>query len=173
MARLVKCYGYCNEKHLKTEMIKFKGANHCPPCYERKVKDTEDRERLYNMLKETFNLSFPTGLMLRQIKQFREERDYSYKNIAFTVDYMTRHKKIKLQMQYGIALVPHYYDEMIAYYKDLKRRRDNMVIEKQSIKRIRIKPEPLVNEYREKKFINMNSLIGGNENGDLEDDKEA
>lgn len=158
-ARLVKCYGTCEQKYLQTEMNKFKNVNHCPTCYAAKVKETEDREKLYGLIKEIFNLNFPSGLMLRQIKQYKDERNYSYKNIMFTIDYITHQKKIKLQTQYGIALVPHYYDEMISYYKDLKRRRENTVIEKQEIRRIKIKAPKLVNEYREKKFINMEDLL--------------
>jgi hypothetical protein len=140
-------------------MIKFKGANHCPPCYDIKVKDTNDREELYKFLQTTFNLSFPSGLMLRQIKQFKEERGYSYKNIRFTVDYIIRIAKMNMQVQYGIALVPHYYDEMIRYYKDLKERREKTVVSEIKTKRVKIKAPNLENTYREKKLINMEDLL--------------
>ena len=143
-------------------MKKFRNANHCPECYERKVKETEDRERLYKFLCEYFKLSFPSGLMLKQIKQFREERNYTYKNIQFTVDYIVRIKKLNLQVQYGIALVPHYYDEMIRYYKDLKERREKTVIKEVETKTVIIKVPTFENKYRERKFINMEGLINDN-----------
>lgn len=82
--RLLKCYGYYNKKYPKEVLIKYSptgegaGKNHCPECYQRKVKETKEREDLYNFIKTTYNLNFPTGNMLRQIKQFREERNYTY-----------------------------------------------------------------------------------------------
>lgn len=157
--RLVKCYGYCGQKYPSDQMIKYKNANHCPECYGRKVKETEDREKLYNMLKEVFSINFPTGLMLRQIKQYREERNYSYRNIAFTIDYIINVKKQKLQMQYGIALVPHYYDEMIAYYKKLKEKREQTIVEEQQTIKVTIKPFNFANDYKERKLINMENLM--------------
>ncbi|PED64014.1 hypothetical protein [Priestia megaterium] len=157
--RLLKCYGTCGQKYQQSELIKYKNANHCKPCYEAKVKEVTDRENLYSLIKDIFNLSFPTGLMLRQIKQFREERDYSYKNIAFALDYIVRIKKIKLQTNFGIALVPHYYDEMISYYKDLQRRREQMQFIKPQKVKVKMKPLVLENEYRNKKLINMEDLL--------------
>ncbi|PEN61657.1 hypothetical protein [Bacillus wiedmannii] len=157
--RLLKCYGTCGEKYPQSELTKYKNANHCLPCYQAKVKEVEDREKLYELIKKTFNLNFPTGLMLKQVKQFREERQYTYKNIAFTIDYIVRIKKMKLHMQYGIALVPHFYDEMIAYYKDLKRRREQMKDIKPRKVTVKMQPPVLENEYRKKKLINMEDLL--------------
>lgn len=138
---------------------KYKNANHCSSCYEAKVKEVEDREKLYDLIKKTFSLNFPTGLMLKQIKQFREERQYTYKNIAFTIDYIVRIKKMRLQMQYGIALIPHYYDEMISYYKDLKRRREQMKDITPRKVTVKMQAPVLENEYRKKKLINMEDLL--------------
>lgn len=161
-SRLVKCYGYCNEKHPQDQMIKFQNANHCSACYEKKAKEVKDREMLYNLLKEVFNLNFPTGLMLRQIKEYKTDRGYTYKNIAFTVDYMIKQKGIQLQTKFGIALVPHYYEEMIDYYKDLQERRSKTVVTERKVRRITIKPKPLKNDYRERKMINMEALLNDN-----------
>lgn len=161
--RLVKCYGTCEQKYPQDEMTKFKGQNHCKSCYEAKVKEVNDREDLYKYLQEVFKISYPTGLMLRQIKQFKEDRGYSYKNIRFAVDYIIRIKRTNLQLKYGIALVPHIYDEMISYYKELKEKRDNTVIQKP--KTVTIKKTPVIyeNTYREKKMINMERLLEEND----------
>ena len=83
-------------------MSKFKNTNYCPSCYEAKVKEVNDREHLYKMLQKLFNVSFPTGMMLKQINTFREEHGYTYRNIAFTVDYIVNIKKITMQRQYGM-----------------------------------------------------------------------
>lgn len=163
-ARLLKCYGYCDQKYPADQLVKYKNANHCHVCYDRKTKEVKDRENLYNVIKEVFELKFPTGMMLRQIKEYREDRGYTYKNIAFTIDYMVKRKGLKLQTKYGIALVPHYYDEMITYYKDLKEKRENTVLTNNGPKRITIKNvfEPEKNKYREKIMIDMEELLNDN-----------
>lgn len=160
--RLVKCYGTCGKKYPKSIMKKFSKKNYCPDCYEEKIKEEQDRQYLYNVIKETFNISFPTGLMLGQIKEFKEKRNYTYKNIAFTIDYITRIKKQKMDMKYGLALVPYYYDEMLEYYRDLQRKREQTVIQKPEIITIKIKPFKIENEYKNKKLIDMNSLLKNN-----------
>lgn len=165
---LYKCYGTCDGKYPKDEMVEYKGKNYCKECYEIKFKEDTDREKLYKYLQEIFNINYPTGLMLKQIKEYREDRNYSYKNIYFTLKYMVEIQKKQLQMQYGIALVPHFYDEMLSYYKRLAEKRANTVIEKQEPIKIIIKPFEFKNDYKEKKLIDMNKLMneikGENEN---------
>lgn len=159
MSRIVKCYGTCGQKLPKEQMLDYKGHNHCHDCYNAKVKDVEDREELYKFLSSYFKLNYPSGIMLRQIKQYKDERGYSYKNMRFAVDYMIRIKKIDLNVKYGIALVPHYYDEMIRYYKDLKERRERTTDYEPKVINIKLKPINLENTYRQKKLINMEELL--------------
>lgn len=156
--RLVKCYGYCGKKHPKSQMIQLGGKNHCLSCYKRKIQERKDRDYLYKTIKEIFGITFPTGLMLKQIKEYREERGYSYKNIAYAVNYIYRKKKIKPITSKGIALVPYFYDEMISYYKDLKERRESPIQKHEKVD-LTLNPIPIDNAYREKKLINMEELL--------------
>jgi hypothetical protein len=160
MAKELKCYGTCEKKYPEEQLEKFQNKNHCAACFSVKAKEVADREALYKSLQKTFNLTFPTGNMLRQIKLYKTERGYTYKNIMFTVNYMFFVKKVyKPDTKYGIAAVPHFYDEMIAYYKDLKKRREETVVEETKIITIKMKPMAIGNTYREKKFINMEELL--------------
>lgn len=168
MVRLLKCYGYCNEKHPKENLIKLNlnknssnpGQNYCKSCYEKKIKDHNDREDLYKYLQESFNLNFPTGLMLRQIKDFRNNRGYSYKNIRFTLNYVFNIKKThKPVTKFGIAIVPYFHDEMIEYFKRLKEKRDNFVIGSNNVRKVTLPPFETNDSYRNTKFINMEALL--------------
>ena len=160
MSRLVKCYGYCEKKHPKSEMTKFKNQNHCSVCYPIKVTNVEEREKLYLFIRELFNLSFPTGNMLRQIKTYKEERGYSYKNIRLTLNYIFNIKKTaKPITKYGIALVPHFHDEMVEYYKDLSERRSKIVFKKPDVVKVNLSPRDYKNKWHEKKFIDMEALL--------------
>lgn len=164
--RLVKCYGYCDKQYPQDQVVKYsvtgkgKGVNYCKPCYHKKVKEVYARNELIHFIQEVYNLNYPTGNMLRQIKQFVEERGYTYRNIKFTLHYIFNIKKsAKPITKYGIALVPHYYDEMIAYYKDLAQKRANTEIKETKVKKVFIKPAIPQNKYRERKMINMEDLL--------------
>ena len=62
-------------------------------------------------------------------------------------------------MRFGISFVPYYHDEMVNYYKELNRKRAQTVIQEEKIIRLKLKPFKSVNEYRDKKFINMEELL--------------
>lgn len=157
--RIVKCFGTCGNKYPKSQMNLISNKNHCPTCYDKKITDKRERELLYQYLQDIFNLKFPTGLMLKQIKELVGERNYTYKNIRFTVDYIIRIKKINLQMKYGIAMVPHLYDEMIDYYKNLKERRSKTFSKEIKVQTIKIEPFVFENEYKAKKLIDMETIL--------------
>ncbi|KKB42971.1 hypothetical protein [Bacillus thermotolerans] len=120
--RLVKCYGYCGEKHPQSIMQKISGKNYCPPCYEKRKAEEAERQKLNKYIAKIFNMKYPDTALLAQVKRFHDQDGYSYKNIRFTLQYIIEIKKIRLQRNYGILLVGNYHDEMIEYYKNLKKR---------------------------------------------------
>lgn len=143
-------------------MKQIGGKNYCEKCYMFSIKERQDREDLYHYIQETFNLSFPTGLMLRQIKMFKEERGYNYKNIRFTLVYVFSVRRIyAAEIKFGIAFVPHFYDEMITYYKELAKKRAETIVKEQVVKIVKLeKPEQNV-VYVKKKIISMDNLLDG------------
>lgn len=160
MPRLYKCYGTCNQKYPKEEMKVFSGKNYCLSCYENKKREDQERTKLNQTISKWFNISFPNGHMLKQIKTFRSDPyNYSYKNIRLTIDYCFLNKKIKPELKFGIAFVPYYHDEMVEYYKELNKKRSQTKINEEKIIRIKLKPLKLENKYREKKLINMEELL--------------
>ena len=44
MSRLLKCYGYCNEKYEKENLINHNGKNYCKPCLDKFLKEQRDRD---------------------------------------------------------------------------------------------------------------------------------
>lgn len=160
--RLVKCYGDCNKKHAKSTMQQIGGKNHCLNCFNFKTKERKDREDLYHYIQDEYNLSFPTGLMLRQIKMFREERGYTYKNIRFTLEYVFHVRRVYTpQVKFGIAFVPHFYDEMITYYKELSKKRLETKVAEVKTKIITLDKPKYNTTYASNKIINMEDLLNG------------
>lgn len=159
---LVKCYGECEEKKPKAEMQVFGGKNHCPECYSKKVKQKESRTELYHYIQQTYNLTFPTGLMLRQIKKFNEENGYSYRNIMFTLIYVFEIKRCySPQTHFGVAFVPYFYEEMLDYYRDLAEKRKNTIYKTADVVNVVIKAPTGNTKYKGNKLINMETLIDG------------
>ena len=158
--RLVKCYGSCNEKHEKSNMVQISNRNYCKPCYEATIKERQDYNDLLNTLKQMYNINYPTGLQLRQIKEFKTVNMYTYKNIRLTVDYIVRVKRMSMELKFGIALVPHFYEEMLQYYREMLQRKEKMKdVELAERKVITIKPFKYENKYLKSKLIDMEDYL--------------
>lgn len=112
MARLLKCYGTCGDKYEKEKLVKDGGKNYCDKCYKQKHIDKRERNNLYETIRALYNITHPTGMMLKQIKQFRYDYDYSYEDMRYTLMYCKNHKpNIKFQHKYGVSIIPYIIEE--------------------------------------------------------------
>lgn len=129
MARLLKCYGQdCishNIKHPKEDLTKFSGKNYCPNCYDKIVKETEERNNLYDYVAKVYDMPFPTPLMKKHIKELREGYGWSYKRIKVLIHYVVNVENNVIDAKYGLRHYANYYQSMIRYYSDKKKRKEN------------------------------------------------
>jgi hypothetical protein len=161
--RPLKCYGYCGGKYLKDEMVKVGSLNHCKPCAKRKEKEQEDRKILYTTIQTVYEIPYPSGQMLRQIKQFTEEKNYTLEGMTKTVCYLVKVMKKKPFKNAGLSFVPYYYDSAQDYYNELEERRKNAKDVDTSIKKITIKPiKHDTSNYLKKKLVSMEALVNDN-----------
>ena len=160
MARLVKCYGTCGEKHSSDEMIKLSGKNYCPKCYDIERTNRDNRDAVYRVIAHAYDLQMPTTLMKKHVKDMHENYGWSYKRILVLADYVFNKKKIKmLDMKYGVKHLENYHQEMNEYY--LKRKK-----QKEKAKQTTLKRETIVinksfndnNRYKQSKIVNMEDL---------------
>jgi hypothetical protein len=97
---------------------------------------------------------------MKQIKDFRETRGYSYTDIQRTLEYVfdvrKSHKPIT---KYGVSAVPHYIDEMKRYYDNLEKKRLESMGRKQNAIRIVIPPYKIPENRNTRKLINMEDLL--------------
>lgn len=162
MARLLKCYGTCEKKHLKQELTKHKGKNYCQVCLKEKRRNDEDYQFLLMKIKTSYNIPYPNGMMLKQIKTFKEDRGYSYHNQGLAIDYIRNVLRKKMETKYGLGLVPYIFDDAVRYYKENeeKARRLKDVSFINNKQRAKISGKTLKeNDYGEKKIINMEELF--------------
>ena len=159
MARLLKCYGFCEGKYPKEELVKVGSHNYCKPCAEKKEKEQNDRNILYKTIQTVFKIPFPNGMMLKQISQFIE-RGYTLEGLTKTICYFVKVQKQTPNLRGNLSFVPYHYDSAIKYYNDLNEKRKNIKDIDNNVKVLKIKPKQSSNnELRDKKFINMEELL--------------
>ena len=159
MARLVKCYGTCGEKHSSDEMEKLSGKNFCPECYIKEKTNRENREAVYRVIAHAYDLQMPTTLMKKHVKDMHENYGWSYKRILLLADYVFNKKKIKmLDMKYGVKHLENYHQEMNEYYIKRKRQKDLNKGKKNPKETKVIKGNFNDNTYKKSKIINLEEL---------------
>lgn len=157
--RPLKCYGICGSKYFKNELVKVGSLNYCHKCAEIKIKEQQDRNALYTTIQKVYQIPYPNGQMLRQMKEFGEMRNYTYEGITKTICYCVKILKMQLSIRGALSFVPYHYDTAIKYYADLEEKIKNTKEIKDE--KIRIEIAPIKHDNKkiiEKVFINLEGL---------------
>lgn len=162
MARLLKCYGDCEKKYEKAELFNYKNKNYCPSCYRQRMKDDNGRKYLLDVISDIYKIPYPTGHMLRQMKQFKDDRNYEYEDQAKAILYSSQVLKKEMKTNYGLGLIPYVIDSAVVYYREQERRTDDMVgkevlYESNVVKKL--DKEFDKDEKRKMKIINMEDIL--------------
>lgn len=115
MGRLAKCKG-CSKELQKEERHVHSSKTYCINCYNIKIKESEDYENLIAYVCKCFNQPKPTGLILKQIKDYKESFDYTYAGIHYCLWYLVEIKNMKLDIKYGIGIVKFEYEKARDYF---------------------------------------------------------
>lgn len=159
--RLLKCYGYCEGVYPKEQLIKYSNKNHCYFCADRKRQEKIDRDLLYKTIQTIYKIPYPTGMMLKQISQYKEDRNYTYEGMTKTLCYFVKVQGKTPVKQAGLALVPYHYETAVDYYEKMEERRKNSADVSSIIKTVKvtIKPPRATNtEVKNRKIIDMGAL---------------
>jgi antitoxin component YwqK of YwqJK toxin-antitoxin module len=161
--RLLKCYGYCGKSYPKEELIKVGSQNHCHSCADRKHKEQKDRETLYKTIQMIYKIPYPNGQMLRQIKQFSEDRNYTLEGMTKALCYFVKVMKKTPFLNGGLSFLPYHYDSAQKYYEELEERRKNAKDVNTNTKTLVIGPIKHNNEvYKKRKIVSMEALLHDN-----------
>lgn len=127
MARKVKC-PTCGTLNDKENTISHSSKYYCKDCYDSKIKETQNYKELITYICELYQIEAPTGWILKQIKDFKEQFNYSYKGIGTTLRYFFEIKEGNdVADSMGIGIVPFVYDEAYKFYVDKKAIKDSVV----------------------------------------------
>ncbi|WP_425203759.1 hypothetical protein [Priestia megaterium] len=159
MARKVKC-PYCEEMVDKEEAISHQKRYYHDACLKEKEKSTQHRRELIEYICDLYKVDAPTGMMLKQIKEFENDFKYKLKGIELALRYFYDTLENNPREGEGIGIVPYVYEEAKRHYlkrqsiqKSVNKLTENPVKEK----RVRVKSPKLEIQRRNLK-IDMNSL---------------
>ncbi len=139
MARLSTCV-MCKAKLKKEEKFTYSNKTYCSKCYEIKKLEKREYDELLKTICEYYKIQVPTGLMLKQIKDFKEQFNYTYAGITYTLWYCKDILRKVFDCKYGLALVRYEYINAESYFmsqqaiqesiQQLNKRNNEIIIDK-------------------------------------------
>jgi hypothetical protein len=115
MARQVKC-PYC-ENHLdKDDAYEYKKKYYHVECFNKWQKDKEHRQELIDYICKLYRVATPSGMMLKQIKDFQTDYKYTLKGIELSLRYFHETLGNSVQDGAGIGIVPYVYEDAKRHY---------------------------------------------------------
>ncbi|MCS4323966.1 hypothetical protein [Bacillus subtilis] len=115
MGRQVKC-PYCKTKLDKDSAIPYKKRYYHEKCFNTWKQETDHRKELIQYICNLYGLTSPTGMMLKQIKEYQEEYGYKLKGIELALRYFYETLDNQPREGDGIGIVPFVYDEAKRHY---------------------------------------------------------
>lgn len=110
MSRQVKC-PRCEKKLSKSESYPYKKRYYHPECFEEWQRESQDRKDLISYICQLYRLDAPTGMILKQIKEFKEELKYKYKGMELALRYFHETLGNPIQERTGIGIIPFVYED--------------------------------------------------------------
>ena len=162
MSRKYKCYGTCGEKYENDSMVMHSNKRYCKPCYEQKIRDEEDRKTLYNLIRKSYNVTFPTSMHLAQIKKAKEN-GYTYDDMIQGLNYCNEVLRLQLNPRLGFGYVTNNIEAAKMHYKELRNKNQNIdnifLTEEKIVEKVVTRKIDNTNEFMKSKMINMEDLI--------------
>lgn len=115
MGRQVIC-PYCKEKLDKDEAHPYKKRYYHEKCFNEWQAHSQHRKDLIAYICELHNLDAPTGMILKQIKEFENDYGYKLKGMELALRYFYETLGNPVREGDGIGIIPYVYEEAKKYY---------------------------------------------------------
>lgn len=125
MARLSTCKG-CGKKLKPEEKYMHSSKPYCKKCFENIERESSEYKQLIDFICENYDLDRPTGFMLKQIKEYKNDYGFSYAAMTYTLWYCKEILNKSLIEKYGVVLIKHYYDEAKEYYSQQEKLKEQV-----------------------------------------------
>jgi len=118
LGRKSKCKG-CDKLIGKEEKFVHSSKAYCKECYDKIQVSGQSYNLLIKTICEYLNIERPTGLILKQMKEYKEQLGYSYDGMTYAMWYIkTIEGKSFSEIKYGIALVKYAYERARDYFNN-------------------------------------------------------
>jgi len=116
LARKSKCKS-CELEISKEEKFIHSGKSYCKECYDKIITSTQDYNLLIKTICEYLNIEKPTGLIMKQIKEYKDQLGYTYGGMTYCLWFIKAIEcKSFSEIKYGIALVKYNYEKSKSYF---------------------------------------------------------
>lgn len=126
MARKLKC-PECGTYNDKENTVYHNSKYYCKICFENKQKEAQDYKDLIAYICKLYEIDAPSGWMLKQIKDYKEQFRFTYRGIKTTLHYFYEIQEgNSVEDSMGIGIVPFVYDEAKRFYIEKKAIKDSL-----------------------------------------------
>lgn len=115
---------YCRSK-INKETAKKLGKNsyYCPDCLDKKEQEEEEKNLesqqyrdLIEYICKLYNVKAPSGMILKQIKEMREEYNYKLSGMKLALQYFYEIENHAVMDDTGVGIIPYVYEKAKKHY---------------------------------------------------------
>lgn len=163
MARAKKDHFICTscnlELHKDLKVIKNRKTI-CKTCADKIDKEKMEHQEFLRYLTEELNVNNISGMIISQIKNYRENYNYLYSGMKYTIYFCKEILKMDFDIDtYGIGFIPYNYKKAEEYFLEQQSLNDSVPddfkVEYRKVKRVKTKSE------EKPRLYDLNKLIGG------------
>lgn len=166
MVRLSTCKA-CDKKLQPSEKFIHSSKTYCENCYAKIKRESDEYKQLIDYICTNYNIKAPTGFILKQIKEMKDESLYTYGGMTYTLWYCKEVIGKELLSKYGVALIKYYYNDACDYFAQQeisKRKMEELKDVELKTKIVKINKQNRYETNNNNSLINLNNLLGGDEN---------
>ena len=119
MARQVKCpaCGTMNDKENTKAISNKYYCIECGDIREKKIEKNKDGwDELFDYVCELYNIKTLTGIMFKQVKDYRNINNYTNKGMLLTLKYYYETLENEVKEDTGLGIVTYFYEEAKKHY---------------------------------------------------------
>lgn len=164
MSRKVKCPS-CEMLNDKEIAVLYQNRYYCKTCFEQKQQIKDHYKDLLDYICKLYNLQVPNGWILKQIKEYKEQFNYSYLGMKTTLHYFFEIQGNEIKDDQGVGIIPFVYEEAKQFYIDKKSIKENSekcdikeLQEKNCVIKVNPKNNPIKDRYKDLIMIDILSI---------------
>jgi hypothetical protein len=117
----------------KENTVENQKRYYCPSCCDDKVKAAKQYRDLIEYICKLYDIDAPTMVMVKQIKDFKDNHGYSHIGMQSTLEYFYEIQEgNSVDDSMGVGIIPYVYDEAKQFHidcREIKRGTDGLALE--------------------------------------------